>query len=226
MLNWLPEAIQPQITSEILVQALYDTLYMVAWSLLFSTIIGILLGVILVVTRPGHIMENRFIYSAINPIINVIRSVPFIILLVALIPVTRFINGVAIGATAAIIPLVVYAGPYIARLVENSLLEIDSGIIEAAEAMGATKWQIIFRFLVPEAMSSLILTMTTATIGLVGATAMAGAIGAGGIGDVAIAYGYQRYDDGTTLLMVVLLVLIVQGLQSLGNVASKRVRRR
>lgn len=226
MLNWLPESIQPQITSDILIGALYETVYMVAWSLLFSTILGILLGLVLVVTRPGHILENRFLYAAINPVINVVRSIPFIILLVALIPITRFISGSAIGATAAIIPLVVYAGPYIARLVENSLLEIDSGIIEAAEAMGASKWQIVFRFLVPEAMSSLILTMTTATIGIVGATAMAGAIGAGGIGEVAIAYGYQRYDDGTTLLMVVLLILIVQGLQSLGNVASRRVRRR
>ncbi|GIN13606.1 methionine ABC transporter permease [Shouchella clausii] len=226
MLEWLPEAIRPNITSELLLESLYETVYMVGWSLLFSGVIGILLGVTLVVTRPGHILENSFVFHTLNPIINVLRSVPFIILLVALIPLTRFLIGSAIGTTAAIVPLVFYAGPYIARLIENSLLEVEPGIIEAADAMGASKAQIIFRFILPEALSSLLLSLTTATIGLVGATAMAGAIGAGGIGDVAITYGYQRFDNGTMLITVLLLIVIVQGLQSLGNISSKRVRRR
>ncbi|GAF20489.1 methionine ABC transporter permease protein [Bacillus sp. JCM 19047] len=226
MLDWLPEAIRPEITSDILTQALFETIYMVAWSLLFSALLGVVLGVILVVTRPGHIMENRFIYNLINPVINVLRSIPFIILLVAIIPITRFFVGTAYGTTAAIVPLVFYAGPYIARLIENSLLEIEPGIIEAADSMGASKWQIIFKFLVPEAMGSLILSMTTATIGLLGATAMAGAIGAGGIGEVAISYGYNRFDDGTMFITVLLLIIMVQGLQTIGNIASKKVRRR
>ncbi|WDF05769.1 methionine ABC transporter permease [Shouchella hunanensis] len=226
MLDWLPEAIRPEITSDILTQALFETIYMVAWSLLFSALLGVVLGVILVVTRPRHIMENRFIYNLINPVINVLRSIPFIILLVAIIPITRFFVGTAYGTTAAIVPLVFYAGPYIARLIENSLLEIEPGIIEAADSMGASKWQIIFKFLVPEAMGSLILSMTTATIGLLGATAMAGAIGAGGIGEVAISYGYNRFDDGTMFITVLLLIIMVQGLQTIGNIASKKVRRR
>ncbi|AIC92951.1 MULTISPECIES: methionine ABC transporter permease [Shouchella] len=226
MLDWLPEAIRPEITSDILTQALFETIYMVAWSLLFSALLGVVLGVILVVTRPGHIMENRLIYNLINPVINVLRSIPFIILLVAIIPITRFFVGTAYGTTAAIVPLVFYAGPYIARLIENSLLEIEPGIIEAADSMGASKWQIIFKFLVPEAMGSLILSMTTATIGLLGATAMAGAIGAGGIGEVAISYGYNRFDDGTMFITVLLLIIMVQGLQTIGNIASKKVRRR
>ncbi|MFS0785183.1 methionine ABC transporter permease [Shouchella sp. 1P09AA] len=226
MLDWLPEPIRPQISNDILVDAMFETIYMVAWSLLFSAILGVVLGIILVVTRPGHIMENRVVYNAINPVINVLRSIPFIILLVAIIPLTRLLVGTSLGTTAAIVPLVFYAGPYIARLIENSLLEIEPGIIEAADSMGASKWQIIFKFLVPEAMSSLILSMTTATIGLVGATAMAGAIGAGGIGDVAIAYGYNRFDDGTMFVTVMILILMVQAIQTFGNIASKKVRRR
>ena len=132
----------------------------------------------------------------------------------------------AIGTTAAIVPLVFYAAPYIARLVENSLLEVDKGIIEAAQSMGATVPQIIFKFLIPEGLSSLILTFTTATIGLVGASAMAGAVGAGGVGDLAITYGYQRFDTMTMVVTVAALVIIVQLLQSTGNMVSKQIRRR
>lgn len=203
-----------------------DTLYMVAWSLLFSGLIGLPLGILLVITRKGHILENQFIFNILNPIINILRSVPFIILLVALIPLTRLIVGSAIGTDAAIVPLVFYAGPYIARLVENSLLEVDKGIIEAAQSMGATTWQIIYRFLIPEGLSSLVLTFTTATIGLVGATAMAGAVGAGGVGDLALTYGYQRFDTMTMFVTVLALVVIVQLLQSTGNAVSKKIRRR
>ncbi|KRF55004.1 methionine ABC transporter permease [Peribacillus castrilensis] len=215
-----------EITADQLSTAFGDTLYMVAISLIFSGLIGLPLGILLVITRKGHILENKWIFNVLNPIINILRSVPFIILLVALIPFTRMIVGSAIGTNAAIVPLIFYAAPYIARLVENSLLEVDKGIIEAAQAMGATTWQIIYRFLIPEGLSSLILTFTTATIGLVGSTAMAGAVGAGGVGDLALAYGYQRFDTMTMIVTVAALVIIVQLLQSTGNFVSRKIRRR
>lgn len=215
-----------EITAQQLLTGFGDTLYMVAISLLFSALIGLPLGILLVITRKGHILDNRWIFNILNPIINILRSVPFIILLVAIIPLTRLIVGSAIGTTAAIVPLVFYAAPYIARLVENSLLEVDKGIIEAAQSMGATVPQIIFKFLIPEGLSSLILTFTTATIGLVGASAMAGAVGAGGVGDLAITYGYQRFDTMTMVVTVAALVIIVQLLQSTGNMVSKQIRRR
>ncbi|KAB2329838.1 methionine ABC transporter permease [Cytobacillus gottheilii] len=209
-----------------IIEALIETIQMVTFSLLFSTLLGLPLGILLVVTRKGHLLQNLPVFNILNGIINIFRSVPFIILLVALIPVTRLIVGTSIGTAAAIVPLVFYAGPYIARLVENSLLEVDPGVLEAAEAMGATPWQVISKFLLPEALSSLVLALTIATIGLVGATAMAGAVGAGGIGDLAITYGYQRFDEITMMITVAILVVIVQGLQSLGNFTAKKIRRR
>lgn len=204
---------------------MWETLYMVSISLVFGTLIGIPLGVLLVVTRKGHILENRLIFSILNPIVNIFRSIPFIILLVAIIPFTRFIVGTSIGTTAAIVPLVLHIGPYMSRLVENSLLEVDEGIIEAAKAMGASPVQIIFRFLFPEAFPSLLLSITTVTIGLIGATAMAGAIGGGGLGDLAITYGYQRFSTITIVVTVVILVILVQGIQSLGNLLERKLRR-
>ncbi|GIN63851.1 ABC transporter permease [Robertmurraya siralis] len=214
------------VNSEQIIEALIETIQMVAFSLLFSVLLGLPLGILLVVTRKGHLIENLAVFNVLNGVINIFRSVPFIILLVAMIPVTRFIVGTSIGTTAAIVPLVFYAGPYIARLVENSLLEVEPGVIEAAEAMGATPWQIITKFLLPEALSSLVLALTIATIGLVGASAMAGAVGGGGIGDLAITYGYQRFDTITMFITVAILVVIVQGLQSFGNFAAKKIRRR
>lgn len=215
-----------EITTEQLLVGFGDTLYMVAISLLFSALIGLPLGIMLVITRKGHILENKWIFNILNPVINILRSVPFIILLVAIIPLTRLLVGSAIGTTAAIVPLVFYAAPYIARLVENSLLEVDKGIIEAAQSMGATVSQVIFKFLIPEGLSSLILTFTTATIGLVGASAMAGAVGAGGVGDLALTYGYQRFDIMTMIVTVTALVIIVQLLQTTGNLVSQKIRRR
>jgi D-methionine transport system permease protein len=211
----------PQLT-----EAANETIQMVAFSLLFSAVIGIPIGVVLVVTREGHILENRFIFAVLNSVINVLRSVPFIILLVAIIPLTRLIVGTSIGTGAAIVPLVAYAAPYIGRLVENSLLEVDQGVIEAAQAMGATPWQIIWRFLIPEALSSLVLSLTIATIGLIGASAMAGAVGGGGLGDLAITYGYQQFKTEVMVVTVAILVVFVQLIQSLGNVVSKKIRRR
>lgn len=214
-----------EVSTEIVLNALWETLYMVSISLFFGGLIGIFLGILLVVTREGHILENQVIYRTVNPIVNIFRSIPFIILLVAIIPFTRLIVGTSIGTTAAIVPLVLHIGPYFSRLVENSLLEVDEGIIEAAKAMGATPLQIIYRFLMPEAFSSLILSITTATIGLIGATAMAGAIGGGGLGDVAITYGYQRFSSITILVTVVILVVLVQVIQEIGNKLERRVRR-
>ncbi|WP_026583506.1 methionine ABC transporter permease [Bacillus sp. J33] len=214
------------VNQEKIIEALIETIQMVAFSLLFSALIGLPLGILLVVTRKGHLLENLAVFNVINSIINIFRSIPFIILMVAIIPITRLIVGTSIGTAAAVVPLVFYAGPYIARLIENSLLEVDPGVIEAAEAMGATPGQIIVKFLIPEALSSLVLGFTIATIGLVGASAMAGAVGGGGLGDLAITYGYQRFDTTVMLITVAILVVMVQGLQSFGNILSKKIRRR
>jgi D-methionine transport system permease protein len=214
-----------EVSPELILNSLWETLYMVSVSLLFGALLGVPLGILLVVTRKGHVLENRLIFSILNPIVNTFRSIPFIILLVAIIPFTRFIVGTSIGTTAAIVPLVLHIGPYMSRLVENSLLEVKEGIIEAAKAMGATPLQIIFRFLIPEAFPSLILSITTVTIGLIGATAMAGAIGGGGLGDLAITYGYQRFSTITIVVTVVILVFVVQGIQSLGNLFERKIRR-
>jgi D-methionine transport system permease protein len=198
---------------------------MVAVSFFFAVIIGIPLGVILVITRENGILQNKTIFSILSIIINILRSIPFIILIVAIIPFTRLIVGTSIGTTAAIVPLVLFTAPYIGRLVENSLLEVDKGVIELAQAMGATPWQIIWRFLLPEALGSIILALTIAVIGLVGASAMAGAVGAGGLGDLAITYGYQQFKPVVMLITVVLLVAFVQVVQSLGNLLAKKIRR-
>ena len=206
-------------------EALYQTLLMVSISLVIGALIGIPLGILLVVTKKNGIWENVAIYHILNPIINIFRSIPFIILLIAIVPFTKLIVGTSIGTAAAIVPLTVYVAPYIARLVENSLLEVDSGVIEAANAMGASPFQIIRYFLMPEALGSLILAITTAIIGLIGSTAMAGAVGGGGIGDLALAYGYQRFDTIVIIITVVILVVMVQLIQSLGNVLAKKIRR-
>lgn len=213
------------IESSQLMQALYETLYMVTVSLIIGALIGIPLGILLVVTRKHGIWPNVVIHQILNLIINILRSIPFIILLIAIVPFTKLVAGTSIGTTAAIVPLTVYVAPYIARLVENSLLEVDDGIIEAAKAMGASPLQIIRHFLLPEALGSLVLAITTAIIGLIGSTAMAGAVGGGGIGDLALVYGYQRFDTLVIIITVVVLVIIVQIIQSLGNFISRIIRR-
>lgn len=213
------------ITLDQFIQSISETIYMVGISLLVGALIGIPLGILLVVTRSGGVLQNKALYAILNPMINIVRSLPFIILLVAIIPFTRFIVQTSIGTNAAIIPLIIYIAPYIGRLVENSLLEVNPGILEAADSMGATPFQVIWHFLLPEAFASLILTLTTATIGLIGATAMAGTVGGGGVGDMAIVYGYQRFDTVVMVLTVVVLIVFVQGIQSLGNWLARRVRR-
>ncbi|WP_028563148.1 methionine ABC transporter permease [Paenibacillus pinihumi] len=213
------------ITADQIIKALQETLTMVGVSLLFGSLLGVPLGILLVVGRPGGVIESKLVYSILNPVINIVRSLPFIILLVAIIPFTRFVVQTSIGTTAAIVPLVIYIAPYIARLVENSLLEVNPGILEAAESMGATPFQVIWHFLLPEAFASLILTFTTATITLIGATAMAGTVGGGGIGDLAITYGYQRFDTFVMIVTVLILLVLVQGIQSIGNRMGRKARR-
>jgi ABC-type metal ion transport system, permease component len=206
-------------------QAIQETLYMVGISLFLGALIGLPIGILLVITRPGGVIPNRMIYQILNPIINIIRSLPFIILLVAILPFTRLVVHTTIGTTAAIVPLFLYVSPYIGRLVENSLLDVDSGILEAAKAMGATPFQIIFHFLLPEAFGSLILTFTTAAIGLIDATTMAGTIGGGGLGNMAITYGYQEFNNAVIISTVIVLVIIVQIIQTAGNVLARKIRR-
>ncbi|MFH4159350.1 methionine ABC transporter permease [Acinetobacter bereziniae] len=203
------------------VTAMQETLQMVFFAMLFGTIWGFIQAIILLVTRPNGILPNRVVYQILNPVVNALRSLPFIILLIAVFPLTKALVGTTIGTWAAIVPLTIYVGPYIGRLVETSLLEVNEGIIESAQAMGASPWQIIFKFIIPESRSSLILSLTTATISLIGATAMAGAVGAGGIGDLAISYGYQRFDQSVVYLTVIVLLVLVQIVQSLGNWLSK-----
>lgn len=224
IINYLSSCFATTLTAEQFIQASYETLIMVFFALVLGSLLGIPLGICLVTTRPSGLFESRKVYRIINPIINLLRSLPFIILLVAILPFTKLIVGSSIGTAAAIVPLTVYVAPYIARLVENSLLEVNSGIIEAAESMGATPLQIIWHFMLPEAFSSLILTLTTATIGLISATAMAGAVGAGGIGDLAISYGYQRFDTTVVIITVVILIITVQLVQSLGNYLARKAR--
>ncbi|WP_410768424.1 methionine ABC transporter permease [Fontibacillus sp. BL9] len=213
------------ITSDQFLKAIIETIQMVGVSLFVGSLLGIPLGILLVITRSGGVLENRALYAILNPIINIVRSLPFIILLVAIIPFTRLIVQTSIGTSAAIVPLIIYIAPYIARLVENSLLEVNPGILEAAEAMGATPLQVIWYFLLPEAVGSLILSLTTATIGLIGATAMAGTVGGGGVGDLAIVYGYQRFDTVVVVATVIILIILVQGIQSLGNMLARKIRR-
>ncbi|MDR7347650.1 methionine ABC transporter permease [Enteractinococcus fodinae] len=201
-----------------------QTVYMLGWSMLFGAILGIAIALLLVMTRRGGLIENRVVYSVLNFIINVTRSVPFIILLVALIPFTRFVVGTSIGSQAALVPLTIYITPFIARMVESSLLEVKPGVIEAAQAMGATNWQIIRHFLLPEAYPSIVLSLTTSIVGLLGATAMAGYGGGGGVGDLALTYGHQRFNTPLMIFTIVILVVFVQIMQAFGNSLSRRLR--
>ncbi len=207
-----------------LIESAGQTLYMLSISLIFGAIVGIPLGLILVLTRNDGIKPNRPVYLVITGLVNIVRSVPFIILLVFIAPFTKALVGTRIGTKAALVPLVFYIAPYLARLVESSLLEVKPGILEAAKAMGASTFQIICYFLLPEAKASIILALTTGTIGLLGATAMAGTIGGGGVGDLALTYGYQRFNNNLMIVTVIILILFVQLIQTIGNHISKKIR--
>ena len=213
------------IPSSQLLQSANQTIYMVFVSLLLGSIIGIAFAITLVLTRRGGIKENKYIFGILSTIINIVRSIPFIIFLVFILPLTKFIVGTRIGSTAALVPLTLFIAPYLARLFENSLLEVNKGIIEAAKAMGASTFQIVIHFLLPEAKGSLILATTIGTIGLLGATAMAGVIGGGGVGDLALTYGYQRMNFKLMLFTVIVLVIFVQIIQSIGNYFAAKARK-
>ncbi len=209
----------------LLITGTLDTLQMTIISTVMAMLLGIPLGVILVVTSKGHILENVALNKVLGAIVNATRSVPFIILMVFILPLTKMIVGTRVGTTAAIVPLVIFIAPYLARLFENSILEVNKGIIEAAQSMGASHFEVIWHFLLPEAKGSLILSITTGTIGLIGATAMAGAIGAGGVGDLALTYGYERLNFPLMLFTVVILIIFVQIIQTIGNYFARRARR-
>ena len=201
----------------LLVKSLGETCYMVLISALLATLFGTPLGIILTVTGKGHIMENKGIHQVLGAIVNAVRSVPFIILMVAIIPLTRFLVGSSIGTTAAIVPLTLSCTPFISRIIESSLLEVDPGVIEAAQSMGASPMQIIWKVLLPEAMHSIVLGITLASISLIGSSAMAGALGGGGLGDLAIRYGYQRFQADTMIATVIVLIALVNIVQTIGN---------
>ncbi|WP_317311363.1 methionine ABC transporter permease [Clostridium thermobutyricum] len=207
---------------EILI-AIQDTSVMVLFSTIFATILGFIPAIILTLTAKDGLKPNKTIYGILDFIINILRSFPFIILMVVLFPLSRILAGTSIGVKAAIIPLTIGTAPFIARIIENALREVDKGIIEAAKSFGATDFQIIFKVLLKEAIPSIVSGLTLTVISVIGYSAMAGAIGAGGLGDVAIRYGYHRNDKQVLIITVILLIIIVQVLQSLGNYLYKRL---
>lgn len=208
---------------QMLLEGIRDTLFMTFLSTIVAYIIGVPIGILAEVTRKGGIHPDPILNNILGGIINIGRSIPFIILLVAVMPFTREVVGTTIGPKAATVPLIIAAIPFVARLVENSLRELDDGVIEAARAMGANDRQIIFKVMLPETLPSLVLGSSLATITLVGYTAMAGTIGGGGLGDIAIRYGYHRRQTDVLIVTIVLLVIIVQIIQSIGYITSKRI---
>lgn len=209
-----------------LVEGTGVTLYMTLVSTLIAYALGLPMGITLVVTASGGLKPNKIVYKILDIIVNIVRSIPFLILLVLLIPLTRLIVGRSYGATATIVPLSLAAAPFVARLVESSLLEVDHGVIEAAQSMGASLWTIIWKVLLVEARTSLIVGATIALGTILGYSAMAGTVGGGGLGDIAIRYGYHRYQADIMIVTVVLLVALVQILQVIGTKLSKKLDRR
>lgn len=205
----------------VILYATWETTYMVVASGFFAMLLGMPVGVLLWATQKHHLMAHPLFHKLLGIVVNILRSVPFVILMMAIIPVTHFIVGTSIGTTAAIVPLVLCAVPFVARVVENALAELGSGLIEAALAMGATNWQIISKVLLPEALPGIINGITLMLIALIGYSAMAGAVGGGGLGDVAIRYGYQRFEGGVMLVTVLLLVVMVQLVQMGGERLAK-----
>jgi len=210
-------------TINLLLSSTLETLYMVFASVFIASILGIPLGVLLMVTDKGQILQNEILNKILSSIVNIFRSIPFVILLIILIPFTRFLVGKSIGTTAAIVPLSIAAIPFLGRLVETALREVNSGVIEAAQAMGASYMQIILKVLIPEALPSIISGITITAINLIGYSAMAGVIGGGGLGDLAVRYGYQRFMLDIMLYTVAILVLMVQLIQMIGDRIVKQI---
>ncbi|HDK7156870.1 TPA: ABC transporter permease [Clostridium botulinum] len=209
---------------QIILPSLWETIYMIIIATILSAVIGFILAIVLVITDEKGIKPNKIIYGILSAIINVLRSVPFIILAVAIIPFTRSVVGTSIGKDAAIVPLIIASAPFIARLIESSLKEVNPSLIEAAKSFGASNVQIIFKVMVKEAIPSINLNLTLATITILGLTAMAGAVGAGGLGAVGLTYGYQSFNDTIMYTTLVLLVIIVGIIQFVGNVIYKKLK--
>lgn len=208
------------------VEATGETLLMVVVTLVFASILGLAIGLLLYVTRQGSLFENKFVFMLLNLLINIIRPIPFIIFLVAISPFTRLIMGTTIGTSAAIFPMTIVAAFAVARIVENNLVSIDPGMIEAVKALGATPYQIITGVLIREALGPLILGLTFITVALIDFSAMAGTVGGGGLGNLAMTYGYQRFDTSVMIVTIVLLIIFVQVAQYAGNYLSRKFLRR
>lgn len=214
-----------EIFQEILLPGLWDTLYMVIVSTVFAVILGFLPAVILVVTDKRGLKPNKIINSTLDFIINLLRSFPFIILMIAIFPLTKLIAGTSIGKNAAIVPLTIGAAPFAARVIESALKEVDPGIIEAAKSFGASTTQIIFKVMIREALPSIVLGITLTVISVIGYSAMAGTIGGGGLGDIAVRYGYQRFKTDIMIYTVIILIVVVQLFQSAGNILYKKLNK-
>ncbi|AUI85490.1 methionine ABC transporter permease [Vibrio azureus] len=219
-IDWL------ELNGQLLLNATWETIYMVAIAGLVGFAIGIPLGVILHTTKKGGLLENTRINRLLGAVVNVGRSIPFLVLMVAIIPVTKLLVGTFIGTTAAIVPLTIGAVPFVARLIESALLEVPAGLVEAAQSMGATPKQIITKVLLPEALPTIVNSVTITLVTLVSYSAMAGTVGGGGLGDVAIRYGFHRYDTVIMTVTVVMLILLVQIIQSIGDAIVRRVDHR
>ncbi len=220
MIEWIQNFFSGVIP-KLLLNATLETLYMTFVSTALAFILGLVLAIVLILTRRGGLCENRIIYAVLDVVINTLRSFPFIILLIVLFPLTKLLVGTSIGTTAAIVPLTIGSAPFIARLIESALLEVDSGVIEAAKSFGTSKTQIIFRVMFVEALPSIIGAITLTLIVIIGFTAMAGTVGGGGLGDVAIRYGFQRFRPDIMSYTVVILIVLVQIIQSIGNLLYK-----
>lgn len=210
----------------LLLDALGETLFMVGVAAGLAGVIGVPLGIILVVTGRGHILAHPPLNRVLGALVNATRSTPFIILLIAIIPFTRLIVGTSIGTVAAIVPLTVAAAPFVARLAEAALREVDPGLIEAAQAMGASPLQIVFKALLPEAWPGIVAGLTITVVSLIGYSAMAGVVGGGGLGDLGIRYGYQRFQPEVMIAVVLVLIVLVQSVQSLGDSLARRLNKR
>ncbi len=201
----------------------WETLYMVFFSTFFATVLGFPLGIVLVVTEKGGILENECLYRLLDGIVNVLRSFPFIILMIVLFPLSRLVVGTTIGTTASIVPLAIAAAPFVGRVVESALKEVDYGLVEAAVSMGSSPREIVLRVLIPEALPSLVLGETLTVINIIGYSAMAGAIGGGGLGDLAVRYGFHRFQTDVLIAAVVVIIGMVQVIQGAGNALARRV---
>jgi D-methionine transport system permease protein len=211
---------------DLFVSSFGETLMMVGISGLLGALLGVPMGIFLHLTDSGSVLPNPALNRSVGILVNAVRSTPFIILLVAVIPLTRFFVGSSIGTAAAIVPLTIAAAPFVARLVETALREVDRGLVEAAQAMGATTWQIVYKVLVPEAFAGIVAGLTITFVSLVGYSAMAGAIGGGGLGDLGIRYGYQRFLPEVMLIVVLILIVFVQLVQTLGDLLVRRLSHR